>query len=160
MKVLLNFLEATRFLADRVGDARYAHGRPCLSVAVQTATNLIRFDEEADQRVLIAAMLAAYPEEVLPHEEIRELFGEQILQFVQLVHQPAALAIPAFQRLTPESQRLPLEIGRKICIAQVLSFVSEPLPEGEKELLVEKISGFVHTFPQLEAQLNYYLHRG
>lgn len=154
MQTLINLLEATRFLSDHVPDARDEEGNPLLSIATKAVTILVQAEKETDQRILLACLLHAFGPEYLSEKQIHGIFGKNVLEYYRRSHKPESLIGEKLQRLMTKDQRIPLEAGRKILMANVIARSNYSTNSDSQKGWLAQIEPFSHSLPGLQALLS------
>lgn len=146
-------MEATRFLSDHVPEARDEEGNSLLSIGTKAVTILLQAEKETDQRILLACLIHPYGSDLLSEKQIQGVFGKIVLEYYRRSRQPESLMAEPLQRLMTKDQRIPLEAGRKILLANVIAYnhYSKGLALTAERL--EKIEPFRHLLPAMQALL-------
>lgn len=153
MQTLINLLEATRFLSDHAPEARDEEGNPLLSIGAKAVTILLQIEKESDQRILLACLLHPFESEFLSEKQIQGIFGKNVLEYHRRSHQPESLVGEKLQRLMTKDQRIPLEAGRKILMANAIARIEySDIPETRQKWLGQ-IEPFGHLYANLQALL-------
>lgn len=142
-------MEAIRYLSDIKPGNRYSSGLPSISIATRAVSLLIQQIEEEDQRIMLACLIFTFGVEGLDQDELRQLFGAKVMEYLTIAGAPEELAIRKLQRLTPAETRERVEAGRKIVLAKEAAVCLYQTEAGKKYLMPATVKNLSHLYPAI-----------
>lgn len=146
-------MEAIRYLSDSHPAKMETSSLSALSIATRAAGLLIQHLGEDNQRLILACLIFGFGTESLDQEELRQLFGGKVMEYLSITRKPEELAIRKLQRLTPKETRERIEAGRKIVLARYAAVWLYSKEAGKITEIPAEIAEFSHLYPKIDQLL-------